>query len=277
MVDGADANTIKAAENARYSASIQGNQMYYANMAPGGGGGVGRMSLDELSRPTRVENMSELVRNLPATDQQNLQNAFQNVNLSEATMDQFAKQFNRPMTVDQAEHVRENVASYAAAPAFSADPNTWDNAQRIQIGNLVVGQSLGVPAPAGAQEHVIRYALESAKSPDVQERAIAVNAIGSVDAKALETDSDLQQSVANALEGRINDLSDAFKAASNNPEMLKKIEQVVRTVAKAGQDATQKATEGSISDLQKQMANLNEQIRADKSLNKVVNRKKDKS
>ncbi|MBP9869543.1 hypothetical protein KBC59_03235 [Patescibacteria group bacterium] len=273
MADGASPELVKAAQSARYNASIQGDNMYFANMAPGGGGGVTMAPMKAVNEGSYdIKNFDDLVQKLEPKVKADMQSALQAVGLNQDSVDRFAKRFDRPITVEQARHVQQNAAAYAHPPVMAAGAvPTADQSRQVAI--LAKGQSMGVRAPESVQKHVIDFALAQSVSTNVTDRMQGAAAIANVDVAGIKDNPAVQEAVVSAMEGKLDQLGKAFKTSSNDPAALKKIEEVVRNVSNAGQAAAAKALTGQISEVEQRLVKLGEQLRDDKVLKKVTDRK----
>lgn len=264
-----------AAANARYNVTMSpdGEHMVYANMAPGGGGRVDVVPMTEI-RGGRVEiqNIGDLLRGLPGPLQTGVQQALQQAGLTGAALETFARTFNRPMNQQQAQHVQQNAAVYANPPTPPAvGPLTQQ--MQSQFDTLRRGMSLGIQPPPQVRERVIQHSLESAGSPQMDVRMQGASAIANIDVQAMQTNPQVQEAVVNALSDRVDALAEAYKASKNNPEIMKKMEGMVKEVSKAAAAAAAKGAAGPLSDIENKLAKIGQDIKENAVLKKIAERK----
>jgi hypothetical protein len=275
MNDAATVAQKTAAANERYNivSSLDGKSMVFSNMGPGGMGGGAVVSGKTFSEPTQISNFAELARGLEAPVRSALTGALSAAGVTGAALDNLAKRFERPMTKEAAQHVSTNAAVYAAAPpagGYSAG----------QVLTLAKGQSLGVPPPPAAQKQIINVAMAGAGSTDVQDRLQGASVMSNINFNEMESNPDIKKAVAEALEGQIGNLEQAFKTSSGDPAMMRKMEDVIKGVSKAGASAKAAAAANGgtfRSDVEKKLGQIQDDIRANKTLNKVLERKNRKT
>jgi len=269
MNDAAGPALVTNAQGARQHVSISsdGQSMMYTSATPQGT--VQSVSNQVLNAPSQVADFSELTRSLPGAMATSMQQALTASGMTGTALQDFARKFSKSMSTEQAQHVTANATIYANPPAAGT-------AVPSQVQVALNGQTLGIQAPPQMQEDVLRMSLVQANSADIQKRVGSASAISNLNVNQMDSNPQVKEAVARALDGQVDELAKAYSASKNDPATMKRLEGVIQQVSKSAKEASAKAAAGgaALSQVEKQMAQIGEDIKKNNVLKKIGDRKK---
>ena len=271
MANPNDKTAVAAGNAARRTVSYQGDQVMYAQEQDFSKPGAGSMnSAVETTGAAGVTGASLLFQNFEQLKAASPSAAGVQVALSGAGMtvtqqNEFAQQITQPITINQAAHINSNAGAYAKETGHSFP----------EVEQLAKGAAMGIPVPSPeAQGRVVNYAVGQADSANIQDRLAGAAAVANINPKDITGNKDVQKAVADALDGKLDKLEQLYMSSKNDPAVMKKMEGMVKAVSSAAATAAAKATTGSMTDLEKKLAQIGEDLKKNNTLKKIGERKK---
>ncbi len=288
MKENATAQEKKAAEDARYSVSLSSDAkaMMFTDTKPQRPGEpfvpgeIRKVDLAEITgAPRAMGNINEVTRDLTPAQHAQFQTSLHNAGMGDADIQSFAARFNQPLSGEAAGLIATNAAIYAAPPPAAFTRTETSEMAEIQLSGVNSSaafnydrehQTFRSPADrtaAGtAYTEYLNNMADANATPD--DRRLGMALLANTDLDALKKGGQLMDVVSQAMENKIKHISENFQRA--NRADRKKIEEIVKQIAIAGDKALQKPATAVLTDTEKHLIELRKEIASEKRFKKLV-------
>jgi len=263
-----DADVLKRANEAHHFVSKDdkgniGSVFVTQNLISTGGQG----------RQSAPQNAAQLVSTLDAPTREKLTSSLAGAGISGQALDDFAKRFSGPVTVDQAQYLSQNARSYTNTPVAG------DLAGLPRMVELTDGLARGIQPPPAARNQVYGRAMEAAGASGLgtADRLKAAGMVANFDVAGLKANDEIKETIVNAVHGQVAGLADALKASKNDPATMKKMEALIKELSTQANQAKTKALAGTkLTEIETKLAEIGEEIGKQSVLSKASGRKEKK-